>query len=67
VGVQSTLPNGTKEDIIKEVDMLKRTLGRNGGWICAPTHHMQLDTPMENFFTLLNQIGIKDVREQIDK
>ena len=67
VGVQSTLPNGTKEEIIKEVDLLKRTLGRNGGWICAPTHHVQLDTPMENFFTLLDQIGIKDMREQTGK
>jgi uroporphyrinogen-III decarboxylase len=62
VGVQSTLPNGTKEEIKIEVDLLKTTLGKNGGWICAPTHHVQLDTPMENFFTLLNEIGIKDMR-----
>jgi uroporphyrinogen decarboxylase len=62
IGVQSTLPNGTKSDIKKEVDLLKRTLGKNGGWICAPTHHIQLDTPMENFFTLLKEIGIEDLR-----
>jgi uroporphyrinogen decarboxylase len=62
VGVQSTLPNGTEEDIIKEVQLLRKTLGKNGGWICAPTHHVQIDTPMENFFTLLRQIGIEDMR-----
>ena len=62
VAVQSTLPSGTEEDIIKEVQLLKRTLGNNGGWICAPTHHVQLDTPMENFFMLLKQIGIEDRR-----
>jgi uroporphyrinogen decarboxylase len=62
VGVQSTLPKGTINDIKKEVQLLKRTLGKNGGWICAPTHHVQLDTPMENFFALLKEIGIEDVR-----
>jgi len=35
---------------------------KNRGWICAPTHHVQLDIPMENFFTLLKHIGIEDMR-----
>jgi len=65
VGVQSTLPRGTEEDIKNEVSLLKKTLGKNGNWICAPTHHVQLDTPMKNFFTLLKEIGIKDMRYQL--
>lgn len=62
VAVQSTLPYGTTDDIRKEFEWLKNSLGKGGGWLCAPTHHVQLDTPMENFFTLLNTIGIEDKR-----
>ncbi len=57
IAVQSTLPFGTPADIEKEYAWLKSTLGRNGGWICAPTHHIQLDTPVENFIALLKAIG----------
>lgn len=39
-----------------------KRLGKNGGWICAPTHHVQLDTPVENFFNLLKIMGIEDKR-----
>ena len=53
VAVQSTLPMGTIEEIRKEYQWLKETLGNGGGWICAPTHHVQLDTPVENFMELV--------------
>ncbi len=59
VAVQSTLPFGTPEQLKIEVERLKETLGKNGGWICAPTHHVQLDTPLENFIALLEEMGIK--------
>ena len=55
--VQSTLPMGTPEQIEKEYAWLKNSVGKGGGWICAPTHHVQLDTPMENFFHLLKTVG----------
>jgi uroporphyrinogen decarboxylase len=57
IAVQSTLPFGTPDDIRKEVDERAKTIGKSGGWICAPTHHVQLDTPMENFFALLDAVG----------
>ena len=28
------------------------TIGRNGGLILGPTHHVQLDTPLENFWAM---------------
>jgi hypothetical protein len=31
-------------------------MGRNGGLILAPTHHVQLDTPMENFWAMQKAI-----------
>ena len=58
IAVQSTLPLGTTDQVKNEVAERRRTLGKNGGWICAPTHHVQLDTPMENFAALLEAIGI---------
>jgi len=56
IDVQSTLPFGTPEDVKAEVLERKRTLGKGGGWICAPTHHVQLDTPMENFWALVDTV-----------
>ena len=62
IAVQSTLPYGTPDEIRREIDWLKGTLGRGGGWLSAPTHHVQLDTPMGNFFTMLDALGIADNR-----
>ena len=57
VAVQSTLPMGSLADIRREFEWLKSTLGRNGGWICAPTHHVQQDTPMQNFLELVSVVA----------
>jgi uroporphyrinogen decarboxylase len=54
VAVQSTLPQGTAAEIRAEYEWLKSTLGKGGGWICSPTHHVQLDTPVENLLTLMD-------------
>jgi len=32
------------------------TLGRNGGLILGPTHNVQLDTPLENFWAMIDTI-----------
>lgn len=53
---QHTLPFGTPQDVEREVLARIRTLGRNGGLILGPTHHVQLDTPMENFWGMVNAI-----------
>jgi hypothetical protein len=33
-----------------------KTLGKSGGLILGPTHHVQLDTPMENLWAMVNTI-----------
>ncbi len=63
IAVQSTLPNGTFEELKAEYKWLKNTLGKGGGWICAPTHHVQLDTTVDKFFNLLKILGIEDKRK----
>jgi len=51
VGVQSTLPFGTPEDVVEEVKERISTLGPSG-LILGPTHAMQPDTPMRNILSM---------------
>jgi uroporphyrinogen decarboxylase len=53
---QQTLPFGTPEDVVEEVRQRLETVGYDGGLILGPTHHVQLDTPLENFWAMVNTI-----------
>lgn len=53
---QHTLPFGTPSDVEKEVLSRLQTIGRDGGLIIGPTHHVQLDTPLPNFWAMVNTI-----------
>ncbi len=48
VDIQHTLPHGTAEEVRQEVQDRCRVLGPGGGYILAPSHYMQNDTPLEN-------------------
>jgi uroporphyrinogen decarboxylase len=60
---QHTLPFGSADDVRKEVLRRLRTIGSNGGLILGPTHHVQLDTPMENFWAMVNTIRDTNYRD----
>jgi uroporphyrinogen decarboxylase len=51
--VQDTLPFGSVDDVRREVNERIRTVGKGGGFILSPTHHVQLDTPIENLMALV--------------
>lgn len=53
---QNTLPFGTPADVTREVNTRLETVGCNGGLIIGPTHHVQLDTPMENFWAMMKAV-----------
>ncbi len=53
---QHTLPFGSPADVQAEVQTRLNTIGRNGGLILGPTHHVQLDTPLDNFWAMVNGI-----------
>ncbi len=53
---QYTLPFGAPAEVRAEVEERIRTLGAGGGYIAGPTHHVQLDTPMENFWAMVRAI-----------
>ncbi len=51
---QHTLPFGSARDVRREVRLRIDSVGQNGGFILAPTHHVQLDTPIENLLAMLD-------------
>jgi uroporphyrinogen decarboxylase len=54
---QHTLPFGSPADVEAEVLQRLKTIGKDGGLILSPTHHVQLDTPLENFWAMVNTIS----------
>ena len=48
VDVQRFLPTATPEEVGQRVRELARVLGQNGGYVMAPAHEIQDDTPAEN-------------------
>lgn len=55
---QITLPFGSCDDVKQEVKENLSILGKNGGYILAPCHNIQANTPIENILTLY-QTGYK--------
>ena len=53
---QHTLPFGSPAEVQAEVRERLATVGKDGGLILAPTHHVQLDTPLDNFWAMVNTI-----------
>ncbi|MCL4396407.1 MAG: hypothetical protein M1482_16665 [Chloroflexi bacterium] len=56
IDLQHTLPYGTPAEVATEVTTRIGTLGRSGGLIVGPTHNVQLDTPLENFWAMVKAI-----------
>ena len=49
---QSLLPNGSVDDVRKEVRRLMETLGADGAYIVCPAHAIQPDTSPENMMAI---------------
>jgi uroporphyrinogen-III decarboxylase len=47
-------------DVQDEVKKRIISLGKNGGLILAPAHRVQADTPMENFWAMVEFIQKSD-------
>jgi uroporphyrinogen decarboxylase len=54
--IQNTLPFGTPDQVREEVITRLKTIGRDGGLLIGPTHNVQLDTPLENFWAMVETI-----------
>lgn len=60
IDLQYTLPYGTPAEVQAEVQARLNTLGKDGGLIIGPTHNVQLDVPLENFWAMVNTITKTD-------
>jgi uroporphyrinogen decarboxylase len=56
IDIQQTLPFGTPEQVRDEVLTRLKTIGQGGGLLIGPTHNVQLDTPIENFWAMIETI-----------
>ncbi len=52
IDIQQLLPRGRPEDVVREAARAQATLGAGGGYILAPAHHVQPDTPVANILAL---------------
>jgi len=57
VDVQQTMPRGTTKDVHREVSERIEVLGKDGGYILAPTHNFQVDVPVENILAFYQETG----------
>jgi uroporphyrinogen decarboxylase len=55
--VQSTLPFGTEDEVRRVARERIDVLGRGGGYILAPTHNVQVDTPPANIVAMYAEAG----------
>jgi len=55
--IQHTLPFGSQDEVRRAARELIGVLGRGGGYILAPTHNIQVDTPPENIVAMYSEAG----------
>lgn len=56
IDLQHTLPFGSPQDVRSEILTRLSTIGRGGGLVISPTHNLQLDIPLENFWSMVETI-----------
>ncbi|MGQ9631202.1 MAG: uroporphyrinogen decarboxylase family protein [bacterium] len=52
IDTQTTLPFGDADGVRREVRQRIEVMGKGGGYILAPTHNIQPDTPLENILAM---------------
>lgn len=52
IDIQHLLPHGNPDDVRAAVKETVEILGKNGGYILSPAHHIQADTPVANILAL---------------
>lgn len=55
ISTQKTLPFGRPKDVAAEVKLRIETVGKDGGYIIAPAHNIQPDTPLENILAMYSE------------
>ena len=56
IGIQTTMPFGTPDDVDREVKRMIETVGKGGGLILAPTHVLEPEVPLDNIRAFLDAV-----------
>lgn len=56
IDTQYLLPYGSPAEVRSEVKRVIEILGKNGGYIAAPVHNLQVDVPVENILALSDAV-----------
>ena len=56
VGTQTTMPFGTPEEVERVVRRCIETIGRDGGFLIAPTHLVEPEVPWENIMAFVEAV-----------
>jgi len=56
ISTQTLLPEAAPEEVKSEILRLMSILGKNGGYIVAPTHSMPNDIPTENILAFFEVV-----------
>jgi uroporphyrinogen decarboxylase len=56
IGIQRTMPFGTREEVKEATRKVIESLGEGGGLVVAPTHALQPDVPWENVEALFEGV-----------
>jgi uroporphyrinogen decarboxylase len=62
ISIQDVLPHGTEEEVRAAVRHAIAVLGKGGGYILAPTHALQTDTPVENIVAMYEEAQGRTIR-----
>jgi len=57
VNTQSTLPDGSPDDVQKEVKELVSIFDKNGGFVFNTIHNVQPNVPVENFLAMIEALN----------
>ena len=61
IDIQGFLPKATEEEVRSEVRKVISILGKNGGYMLAPGHAIQNDTPLNNILVMYDEAAKFDV------
>ena len=53
ISTQQVLPYVSPEEVKNEIKRIQSVLYKDGGYICAPTHALEFDVPVENVISML--------------
>ncbi|MFI3206012.1 MAG: uroporphyrinogen decarboxylase family protein [Clostridia bacterium] len=56
LSTQQVLPYVTPQGVIDEIKRVSEVLFKDGGYICAPTHALEFDVPVENIVAMLETL-----------